>query len=140
LLTAIEYYINSYKSFSVGNSQVTTFQLLEFINNMKNPDELLTRIQNSDFLENINRDNLILGCICFFVLMRSKSFDPDSLIVKKKIFNILNLVLSKLLVKTNTTNPSKQANDLAESIRKTGNVEKILDYLLILKLELRHLS
>ncbi len=116
------------------------FQLLDFLNNMKNPDELLTRIQNSGFLENINRDNLILGYIYFFVLMRSKSFDPDSLIVKKKIFNILNLVLSKLLVKTNTTNPSKQANDLAESIRETGNVEEVLDYLLILKLELRHLS
>ncbi len=83
LLTAIEYYINSYKSFSVGNYQFMTFKLLEFLNNMKNPDELLTRIQNSDFLENINRDNLILGCINFFVLMRSKSFDPNSLIVKK---------------------------------------------------------
>ena len=83
LLTAIEYYINSYKSFSGENYQFMTFKLLEFLNNMKNPDELLTRIQNSDFLENINRDNLILGCINFFVLMRSKSFDPNSLIVKK---------------------------------------------------------
>ena len=42
------------------------------------------------------------------------------------------------MVKTNTTNPSKQTNDLAESIRETGNVDQILEYFIIL--DSKHLS
>lgn len=44
LLTAIDYYINSYKSFPVGKYQFMTFKLLEFLNNINNQDELLNRI------------------------------------------------------------------------------------------------
>ena len=51
---------------------------------------------------------------------------------------MLNLVLSKLLVKANTRNLSKQANDLAESIRETGNVVQIIQY--FITLESKYLS
>lgn len=51
---------------------------------------------------------------------------------------MVNLFLTKLLVKTNTLNPSKQANGLAEFIRETGNVDEIIEY--FITLELKYLS
>ena len=99
---------------------------------MKNPDDLLTRIRNSSFFQDVDPVSLVGGCILFFTQISytdlKDDLEDDSLIVKKNFFNILNLVLSKLLVKTSTRNPSKQANDLAESIRETGNVDQILEY------------
>lgn len=87
LLTAIEYYINSYKCFSVEKHQFMTFNLLEFLNNMKNQDELVTRIENSNFFQDVGPLSLIRGYIFFFEQVSYTDLDEyldcDSLIVKK---------------------------------------------------------
>ncbi len=64
-----------------------TFQLLDFLNNMKNPDELLTRIQNSSFFQDVHPVSLVGGCIFFFTQVSytdlQDDLEDDSLIVKK---------------------------------------------------------